>query len=304
MPDRHLDAIDYKKIFRNREKRLHLISKLRFIPTVPYLKLVYRIKTGQKLHLDNPVLFAEKLNWLKLHDMHPEYTNYTDKAYMKGYIASKYGAQYVIPCLGIFNSFEEIDFDKLPDSFVMKCTHDSASVKIIKDKNEINLAELKKFYNNRLRINSYYIGREYPYKEVPPRIIIEKYIPCEDGSNITDLKIMCFNGKVKAFYFISGKGISDNEFLTWFDENKNRIDVIDRTGELVDEHIQMPKKIDEMFKMAEELSAGIRFVRVDFFVNKDDFYFAEMTFYNNGGFVLLKPDKWEHYFGDLISTEE
>lgn len=300
MPDRHLDAIDYKKIFSNRERRLRIINALRFIPTVPYLKIVYRIKTGRVLNLKNPVLFAEKLNWLKVNDIHPEYTKYADKVYMKKYISDKYGEKHVIPCYGVYDSFEDIDFEALPDKFVIKCSHDSGSAKVIKNKSCIDESYLKKFYRNRLKINSYNLGREYPYKNVVPRIIIEKYIACDDGSNITDLKIMCFNGKVEAFYFISGKGLSDREVLTWFDSNCERLDIIDRTGELVDENVVIPKHIKEMFAIAEELSKGMKFVRVDFFVNKDDYYFAEMTFYNNGGFVLLQPEKWEHYFGDLI----
>lgn len=303
MPDRHLDAFDYKKIFRDREKRLQIINKLGFIPTVPYLKLVYRIKTGRRLNLKNPILFSEKENWLKLHDIRSEYTNYVDKLYMKKYIADKFGSEHIIPCLGSWNHFVDIDFDSLPNSFVLKCTHDSGSAKVIKDKDKIDKKGLEKFFEGRLKINSYNLGREYPYRNVPRKIMAEEYHEAKDGTYITDLKIMCFNGKVKAFYFISGKGINGDEILTWFDETCKPMDLIDKTGERAGVNVPIPPQISDIFDMAEKLSAGIPFVRVDFFVDGEEWYFAEMTFYNNGGFVLLEPEKWEYYFGELISIE-
>lgn len=304
MPDRHLDSFDYKKLFSDREKRLQIINRLAFIPTIPYLKIVYRIKTGRKLNLVRPTLFAEKLNWLKVNDIHPEYTNYVDKAYMKKYIAERFGERFVIPCYGTWSSFSDIDFEILPNQFVLKCTHDSGSAKVIKDKRTMDLPSLKRFFDQRLKISSYSLGREYPYRDVPRKILAEEYHESLDGSYITDLKIMCFNGKVIAFYFISGKGKNGNELITWFDAQCNRLDIIDRTGEGTDETCVIPSTIHEMFQMAEELSKGIPFVRVDFLVDRDQFYFAEMTFYNNGGFVLLEPEKWEYYFASFIDCNK
>ena len=300
MPDRHLDSLDYKKLFKNRERRLWIISKLQFIPTRLYLRIVYRIKTGKRLHLKNPILFAEKLNWLKVNNIHPEYTRFADKAFMKQYIAESFGSRFVIPSYGVWNSFDEIPFDDLPNQFVLKCTHDSGSAQVVKNKNEMDKAALRKFFKRRLKNSSYSLGREYPYRYVPRRIIAEEYHECENGTYITDLKIMCFNGRVKAFYFISGKGVNGDELITWFDENCNKLDIVDRTGEGEDPHCVIPPTIKDMFHIAECLSRGIPFVRVDFFVDNDRFYFAEMTFYNNGGFVLLEPIEWEYYFGKLI----
>ena len=176
MADLHLDYFDYKKLFRDREKRLQLISHLSFIPTVPYLKLVYRIKTGNKLNLKSPKNFSEKINWLKVHDIHEEYTQFVDKYAMKRYISERFGSQYVIPMLGAWDCFDEIDFTLLPSAFVLKCSHDSGSIKIIKDKQHIDYAGLKRFFDGRMKINSYYLGREYPYKNVKPRIIAEQKV--------------------------------------------------------------------------------------------------------------------------------
>jgi len=303
MADLHLDAFDYKKIFKNRELRLKLISMLSFIPTKPYLKMVYRIKTGKKLNLDEPKTFSEKINWLKVNDVHPEYSNYVDKLYMKKFIADKYGEEKVFKLLGAWDSFDEIDFDKLPNQSVLKCTHDSGSVHVVEDKSKIDLKEFKKFFNGRLKINSYNLSREYPYKDVTPRIIAEELHQTENGNIINDYRIVCSNGEVKFFYVFSGR--YKDERQTWFNADKTVIkDIIDPTANVPHDSLNLPICIDEMLQMARELSKGIKLVRVDLYEDKGKFYFGEMTFFPYGGYVILQPDGWDQKIGDMIKLGE
>ncbi|MBR0465882.1 MAG: glycosyl transferase [Clostridia bacterium] len=299
MADLHLDYIDYKKLFKNRETRLKIINKLGFIPTVPYLKIVYKIKTGKKLDLKNPKTFTEKINWLKINDVHPEYSKYVDKYYMKKFIAEKYGEDKVFKLLGAWDNFDDIDFDTLPDKFVLKCSHDSASVHIIEDKSKINKQELRKFYNGRLKINAYNMGREYPYKTVKPRIIAEELHETDDGNVISDYRIFCFNGKVKFFYVFSGRNKDERE--TWFYADKTPMEgIIDPTGMVQHDNLVLPPCLDDMFKMAEELAKGIKLVRVDLYEDKGKFYFGEMTFFPYGGYTVLQPEGWDRKIGDML----
>ena len=192
--------LDYKKLIKNRELRLQLIKLLSFVPSAPYLKFVYRIKTGQTLHLKNPVGFNEKLNWLKLHHIHPEYTQLVDKLAVRDHIRDTIGEEYLFPLLGAWDSFDAIDFDALPDKFVLKCNHDSGSVKLITDKSQMDKAALKSFFERRMALNAYCLGREYPYKEVKPKIMAEAFMEAPDGSGINDYKFFCFQGKPKLLF--------------------------------------------------------------------------------------------------------
>lgn len=299
MADLHLDFIDYKKLFGDREKRLQLIDKLSFIPTVPYLKLVYWIKTGRRLNLKKPRTFSEKLNWLKIHDIHEEYTKYVDKYAMKVHVSENYGPEYVIPMLGVWDSFDDINFESLPESFVLKCTHDSGSIKIIKEKATMDKAALKRFFDGRMRINPYNMGREYPYRNVKPRIIAEEFYTSEAGQLISDCKFYCFNGSARLMYTVSGRGESEKE--NWFDMELNPVDIIDPTSPVTSDSYDIPMRFEEMKQFAESLSKNTKFVRVDLYYNNERFYFGELTFFPFGGFLLLKPEKWESKLGTWIT---
>ena len=289
--------MDYKKIFKDREKRLRLIYKLSFLPDVPYLKLVYRIKTGRKLDLKNPKGFNEKQNWLKLHDIHPEYTQLVDKYAVRSYISERLGEQYLFPLLGKWDSFDAIDFSALPDRFVLKCNHDSGSVRIIKDKDKIDRSELKTFFDDRLRMNSYYFGREYPYKDVKPCIIAEKYMEATDDQGINDYKFFCFNGKPEIM-FVATDRATDVKF-DFFDMDFTHLDIynIHPNAGCV---IEKPKAFEEMKEIAGELSKGMKFVRIDLYEIDGQVYFGEFTFFHGGGFYLFSPEEWERKLGDCI----
>lgn len=292
--------IDYKIIIRNRDLRLKLIYMLRFIPTKPYLRLVYWAKTGKKLDLKNPVGFNEKENWLKLYDVHPEYTQLADKYRVREYIKDQIGEEHLFPLLGKWDKFEEIDFDKLPNQFVLKCNHDSGSVKVIRDKSQLTeeeLKKMKKFFSWHLRRNPFYAGREYPYRNIKPCIIAEKYMVPEGESDIEDYKFFCFDGEPKIMFIATDRSI-DVKF-DFFDMDFNHLDIVNchPNAEVAP---KKPACFDEMVKIAKKLSQGMKFVRLDLYQIEGKVYFGEFTFYHAGGFYLFHPSKWENELGDWI----
>lgn len=293
-------SFNYKKIIPNTELRLKLIDQLSFIPAKPYLKMVYRIKTGKKLNIDNPVGFNEKMNWLKLYDVHPEYTRLADKLAVRDYITEKIGGEHLIPLLDHWKRFDDIDFDKLPNKFVLKCNHDSGSVKLIKDKNAIDKAKLKKFFETRLDLNLYNTGREYPYKNIKPCIIAEKYMESYDGRGIKDYKFFCFDGEPRIM-FVATDRATDVKF-DFFDMDFNHLDIVNihpQSGKKIDK----PALFEEMKKIAANLSQGMKFVRLDLYEINGQVYFGEFTFFHGGGFWLFHPEKWERTLGDWINLK-
>ena len=288
--------INYKALFKNREGRLAIIRRLSFIPDKLYLKIVYRIKTGRRLNLKHPVGFNEKENWLKVNDIHPEYTDYVDKVKVRGIVEKLIGPDYFFPLLGTWKHFNEIDFDKLPNEFVLKCNHDSGSVKVISDKSKMNKQELEKFFEDRLALNSFCLGREYPYKDVEPCILAEKLMKSESGIN--DYKFFCFDGKPELM-FVATERASGNTKFDWFDMDFNHLDIVNihpQSGQ----PIARPRCFDEMKEIASKCSQGMRFVRIDLYEIDGKVYFGEYTFFHGGGFWLFKPDHWEKDLGDLI----
>lgn len=289
---------DYKKIFKNREFRLKLVNCLRFIPNVPYLKLTYRIKTGKRLNLKKPVTLCDKLNWLKLHDIHPEYTRYVDKLTVGEVVKELTGKDLCFPIYGSWEHYDEIDFDSLPDKFVLKCNHDSGSVKIVHSKAEIDHAALRDFFESRLKMNPYVLGREYPYKNVKPRIMAEKFMIPDGESDINDYKFFCFNGKPEIL-FVATERNEDCKF-DFYDMEFNHLDIVNihpQSGKI----IEKPKKFEEMKALASKLSENMKFVRIDLYEIAGEIYFGEFTFFHAGGFWPLTPDEWEYKMGELIN---
>ena len=291
---------DYKKIFKNREFRLKLINCLRSIPAKPYLKMVYKIKTGKKLNLDNPVTFCDKQNWLKLNDIRPEYTKLVDKIGVREYIKEVLGEEYLFPIYGTWEHFEDIDFDALPEKFVLKCNHDSGSVKVITDKSKIHKDELKKFFEDRLKLNPYVFGREYPYKDVKPCIMAEKFMTPDGEDDIRDYKFFCFNGKPEIMFIATDRS-TDVKF-DFFDMDFNHLDIVN-IHEQSGIEIQKPEMFDEMKEIAAKLTNGFKFVRLDLYEINGEIYFGEYTFFHAGGFWPFNPEKYEKIYGDLIKLD-
>ncbi|MBQ8880916.1 MAG: glycosyl transferase [Oscillospiraceae bacterium] len=255
------------------------------IPTQLYLKLLYRIKTGRKLHLKRPKTYSEKINWLKVYDRNPLYTRLVDKYEVRDYVEKKIGNQYLIPLLGVWDTFEEIDFAALPEKFVLKCTHDFGSVAIVEDKDSMNREEVRKMINDELKYNFYYRGREWAYKDVKPRVIAETFM--SDGKErLTDYKFFCFGGKVKFMFIATGRG-SDLRF-DFFSRDFQHLDVTNGVPN-ADVVPEKPRLYDKMIEIAEKLSEGIDNVRVDLYEIENKIYFSEMTFYHNGGMVAFDP---------------
>ena len=289
--------IDYKEIFPNREKRVRFGSWLSFLPDGLYLRLLYRLKTGKRLHLRHPVGINEKMNWLKLHDIHPEYTEYVDKVKVRSVVERVLGPGYFFPLLGTWKHFRDIDFDKLPNEFVLKCNHDSGSVKIIKDKSKMNKEEMESFFEKRLSIDFSVLGRNYPYKNVERCILAEEYIKAEGGIN--DYKFFCFDGVPTIMFIATDRATGDTRF-DFYDMDFNHLDIVNIHPHSEKRIIQRPTCFDEMKDIAAKCSKGMKFVRIDLYEVDGKVYFGEYTFFHGGGFYLFKPDHWEKDLGDLI----
>lgn len=291
-----MKEINYKRIFNNREERLGIIRHLSFIPDSIYLRIVYRIKTGKRLNLNKPTGFNEKENWLKINDIHSEYCDYVDKVKVRGIVERIIGPGHFFPLLGTWKSFKEINFNELPNEFVLKCNHDSGSVKIIRDKTQINLSDLDTFFTKRLSLNPYVLGREYPYKDVEPCILAEKLMTSKNGIN--DYKFFCFDGVPKIMFIATDRFNGDTKF-DWYDMDFNHLDITNihpQSGL----SIAKPQCFEEMKEIAAKCSKGIRFVRIDLYEIDGKVYFGEYTFFHGGGFWLFKPDHWEYDLGNMI----
>ena len=272
------------------------ISKI--IPDKIYLKIRYRSITGRKLDLKNPKTFNEKLQWLKLYNRKDIYTVMVDKYEAKKYVADTIGEGHIVPTIGVYNKFEDISFDELPKQFVIKCTHDSGGLVIVRDKAKLDIAEARKKINKCLKVNYYYHGREWPYKNVKPRIIVEKYMEDKKNEGLTDYKVMCFNGKAKVIFTCTER-FGDGLKVTFFDLDWNRLP-FERHYPSSKKDIPKPKNLKTMIKLSEKLAEGIPFVRMDWYEINGKLYFGEYTFYPGGGMEEFTPEEWDTRIGEML----
>lgn len=265
-----------------------------------YVKFMFRDKIGYSLDLDNPRTFNEKLNWLKLYNQRPEYTVMVDKYAAKKYIADHVGEEFVIPTIGIYDSFEEIDFAKLPSQFVMKTTHDSGGVVICKDKSKFDVKAARKKIEASLKNNYFFQGREWPYKHVPHRIIIEDFLS-EPGKEVIDnWKLYCSYGRLFTFYVTTGGGHSNSLEMTYFDLDNKPLPVKNILYPNVTGKVVIPEKMEEMKKIAELLSADHPFLRVDFYYVNNRIYVGELTLFPGCGFEVIQPREYDELWGNDI----
>lgn len=227
-----------------------------------HLKIVYRIKMGKKLNLINPQTYNEKLQWLKLYGYSPEYTNYVDKYKVREHIKNTIGDEYLIPLLGVWNNYDEIDFDSLLNSFVLKCTHDSGSVIICKDKQKFDISSARKILNKSLKRNYYWGTREKPYQNIKPRIIAEKFMVDESRTELKDYKFFCFDGEAKALFVATNRNVDTR--INFLDKDFNELP-ISQYYKKSNKKIEKPIGFNKMVKLAERLSKNIPHVRVDFY---------------------------------------
>ncbi len=282
-----------KKIFHGLK---YQISKI--IPDKLYLQTRYRRIVGEKLNLKNPRTFNEKLQWLKLYDRKPIYTTMVDKYAAKKYVADIIGKEHIIPALGVWNHFDEIDFDGLPNQFVLKCTHDSASVVICKDKQSLNQKATKEKLERSLKRNYYFAGREWPYKNVKPRILAEKYMEDESGSELKDYKIFCFNGEPRLIQVDYNRFSGHKRNL--YDTDWNYLEMMLEYPADPSKQIPRPERLEDMLFMARKLSDGMIFARVDFYSKDEEIYFGEITFYPGSGIEKFVPENWDMELGNWI----
>lgn len=276
---------------------LYLMNKnfLKWITDEKYITIKYKLEMNQKLNLKEPKTFNEKLQWLKLYDRNPEYTKMVDKYEAKKYVADIIGQEYIISTLGVWDKFEDIEFDKLPKQFVLKPTHTSGNVFICKDKEKINYKQLRKMINKWLKRNYYLVHREWPYKNVKPRIIAEEYVEDETGA-LKDYKVYSFNGKCDYVMVCVDREKNETKFI-YYDKNWNIKKEFSKDGIKYGDIIKIakPKNLDKMFEFAEMLSKNIPFVRVDFYEENGNLYFGELTFYPSAGFDNTRTKECQEY---------
>ena len=270
----------------------------RWLADKPCLRLIYWARTGKCLDLKNPRTFNEKLQWLKLYDRKPEYITMVDKYEAKAYIAQRIGREYIIPTLGIWDRFEDIDFEALPDQFVLKCTHDSGGLVIVRDKAKLDKDAAKAKIGKSLKQNYYLHGREWPYKDVKPRIIAEEYMEDTANDALTDYKFFCFHGVPKLMYISKDRGNEPRTDFFDMDFNHLPIEVRDPNAEIMPEK---PKQFEQMRKIAGQLSEGIPHLRVDFYLINERIYIGELTFFHMSGFTQIKPAEWNEKMGSWIT---
>ena len=219
-----------------------------------YLKILFKYLMGKECNFDNPQTYSEKLQWLKIYDRNPLYTQLVDKYEVRKFIEERIGSEHLIPCLGVWNHFDEIDFDKLPNQFVLKCTHDSGGLIICKDKSTLDLKQARKKIEHCLKRNYFLNHREWPYKDVKPRIIAEEYTVDESGYELKDYKIFCFDGKPKAMFIATDRG-TDTKF-DFFDTEFHHLPFTNGHPN-ADKEIKKPTNFDEMLRIAGILSKGM-----------------------------------------------
>lgn len=265
-----------------------------------YLRIAYRRHTGRRLHLNPPVLFSEKMQWLKLHDRKEIYHTMVDKAEAKRFIAEHVGEQYVIPTLGVWERFEDIDFDLLPERFIIKCTHDSGSYYICRDKKWLDKEAVRSRLMENFNLDYYYKGgREWPYKGLKPRIIAEPLLANRNGKELTDYKFFCLTGVPVMMHTMTERN-SGHAYN----------DVFDMEGKLIEVNQQgytnnpttpaLPCCFREMQELARALARDTYQLRVDFYEVDNRAYVGELTFFDSSGFAPFTPERYERLYGDLI----
>lgn len=276
----------------------------RLIPDAYFLKIPYKIRTGKKLDLKNPISFNEKIQWLKINNRNPKYTNMVDKYEVRNYISNTIGEEYLNPLLGVWDKFEDINFEDLPNQFVLKCTHDSGRLIICTDKSKFNIAEAKKKINNSLKENYYYSGREWPYKNVKPRIICEKYMEQDNGEELRDYRFFCFNGEPKFIAVDFSITNKKNTRRNLYDLNWNLMDGEISYPKELSLQVEKPDKLDLMIALSRKVSSDIPHARVDFYYIKQKIIFGEITFFHQSGMGKIRPKEFEEQMGNWLKLPQ
>lgn len=267
-----------------------------------FVNVEWRLLMDYPLDLENPQSFNQKLQWLKLYDHNPDYVKMVDKVEAKKYVASLIGEEHIIPTLGVWDKFEDIDFSKLPQHFVLKVAHDSGGVFICKDKDHIDKEKVRKFLSYRQSFNYYVLKREWPYKEASRRILCEKFMDDGSGRDLRDYKLFCFDGKVRFFKIDLDRFHSHH--AVFFDRDCKGLPFGEAQyppSHASKENIIIPEAIKEMIAYADIISKDIPFVRVDFYEINGQTFFGEITFYPASGFMKLTDREWDFKIGEYFT---
>lgn len=277
----------------------------RLIPDRVWIQIKYRHIFKKFCDLKNPQTFNEKLQWLKLYERRPDYTTMADKYKVKEYVSNRISEEYVVPILGgPWECFEDIDFDKLPNQFVLKTNHDCGGVVVCKDKNTFDRIKAKKKLSAHLKNNYYLRFREWPYKKISPLIFAEKYIEDESGEELRDYKFFCFNGEPKLMYIATDRTSETEETkFDFFDMDFNHLPFTNGhpNASVIPNR---PTCFEVMKELAAKLSKGIPHVRVDFYEANGNVYFGEFTFFHFSGLVPFNPEEWDNRIGKWITLPE
>jgi len=284
-----------------------LVSKIKrciytFLPDKMYMKIRYKERTGKKLNLKNPVSFNEKLQWLKVYNRNPQYTQLVDKYGVRQYVAEAVGEQYLKPLLGVWDKYSEIDFNKLPEQFVLKCTHDCGSVVICTDRESFDYSAAKTKITKKQKVNYFYKDREWPYKNVKPRIIAEKYIEDINVNDLWDYKIFCFDGIVKLIQV--DYGFFTNHKRNFYTPDWEYLEISIEHPTDRDFVIQKPANLEEMKIIASSLAKDHPFIRVDLFTVEGNILFGELTFYPDAGIGRYNPESFNYELGSWLNLPE
>lgn len=275
---------------------------LKWLPDSLYLQVIYFYHFRKFANLRYPRTFNEKLQWLKLYDRRPEYITMVDKFAVKDYVASIIGQEFIIPTIAAWDSLEDIDFEKLPNQFVLKWNHDSKSVVICSDKSKFDKEKALRKLQHGAHVNGYWYGREWPYKGVKPKIIAEQFIKQDDPhhKDLTDYKFFCFDGEPKYVQIIQDR--SEHETVDFFDMEWRHQDFVGLSVKAVLSKVvpEKPAHFEEMKRVAAELSKNIPFSRIDLYDVRDHVYFGEITLYPASGLGAFRPDEWNYIIGEMV----
>lgn len=264
-----------------------------------YIRKMFKARMGYELNLDSPTTYSEKLQWIKLNDRRPIYTTMVDKYEAKKYVASIIGEEYIIPTLGVWDSFDEIEFDKLPNQFVLKCTHDSGGLVICKDKKNLDIETAKAKINKSLKTSYFLLGREWPYKNVKPRVIAEAYM-ADDSDELNDYKFFAFDGEVKALFIATERQKQGVDVKFDFFDSDFRHLPFKQGHENAEICPNKPQCFEQMKMIASILSKGYPELRVDLYEVDGKVFFGELTLFHHGGWTPFTPSEWDKKFGDWV----
>lgn len=294
----------YKKIIPNQETRFNILKKLRFIPDKYMIAIQYFVKLKRLPNISKPKTFTEKLQWYKLYYRDPKMTQCADKYNVRKYVEEKGLKDILIPVYGIYDKPEDINFEELPNKFVMKTTNGSGTNLICTDKNQLDLKEVKEQFDIWLERDIFASGREWSYKNIKPRIIIEEFVDSDNDqySGLTDYKFFCFNGKAEYIFVYVDRDIDTKRAI--YDMDWNKIDVTTKDFSKMDDKIEKPTGLEEMIEIANYLSQDFPFVRVDLYWENNEIYFGEMTFYPATGYFNFIPKSFDYELGNLFKLEK